>query len=209
MRLPVRHQLPRVLAALGLVTVLALPVAAPVAAADPVVLRVGTVQSLDSINPYLTEYFIGYEIFALNYDLLVDYGPNIEPAPGFAESWTQDGNTWTFKIRPGMKWSDGQPATSEDARWLIQTLLDGQKKDGYVGAGYLDPYLTYADVTAVTAPDPQTLVLTTSQPNDQILTSYIPILPKHIWEKRDIGADPNDAAEHRHRPVPGRRVEDR
>ena len=61
-----------------------------------------------------------------------------------------------------MKWSDGQPATSEDARWLIQTLLDGQKKDGYVGAGYLDPYLTYAGVTAVTAPDPQTLVLTTS-----------------------------------------------
>ena len=62
-----------------------------------------------------------------------------------------------------------------------------------MGAGYLDPYLTYADVTAVTAPDPQTLVLTTSQPNQQILTSYIPILPKHIWEKRDIGTDPNDA----------------
>jgi peptide/nickel transport system substrate-binding protein len=193
MRLPVRHQTPRVLAALGLVSVLMLPIAAPVAAADPVVLRVGTVQSLDSINPYLTEYFIGYEIFALNYDLLVDYGPNMEPAPGYAESWTQDGTTWTFKIRPDMKWSDGQPATSEDARWLIQTLLDGQKKDGYVGAGYLDPYLTYAGVTAVTAPDPQTLVLTTATPNTQILTSYLPILPKHIWEKRDLGADPNDA----------------
>ena len=81
MRLPVRHQLPRVLAALGLVAVLALPAAAPVAAADPVVLRVGTVQSLDSINPYLTEYFIGYEIFALNYDLLVDYGPNMRAGP--------------------------------------------------------------------------------------------------------------------------------
>jgi hypothetical protein len=82
----VRHRLPRVLAALGLVSVLALPVAAVVAAADPVVLRVGTVQSLDSINPYLTEYYIGYEIFALNYDLLVDYGPNMEPAPGYAQS---------------------------------------------------------------------------------------------------------------------------
>ena len=76
---------------------------------------------------------------------------------------------------------------------MIQKLLDGQKKDGYVGAGYLDPYLTYAGVTAVAAPDPQTLVLTTSTPNTQILTSYLPILPKHIWDKRDIVADPNDA----------------
>ncbi len=193
MRLPVRRPLPRVLVAMGLISVLALPAAVPVAAADPVVLRVGTVQSLDTINPYLTEYFIGYEIFGLNYDLLVGYGPNMEPAPGYAASWTQDGTTWTFKIQPDLKWSDGQPATSEDARWMIQKLLDGQKKDGYVGAGYLDPYLTYAGVTAVTAPDPQTLVLTTTTPNTQILTSYLPILPKHIWEKREIGADPNDA----------------
>ena len=44
-------------------------------AADPVVLRVGTVQNLDSMNPYLTEYFIGYEIFGLNYDLLVELRP--------------------------------------------------------------------------------------------------------------------------------------
>ncbi len=193
MRLPVRRHLTRVLAAFGLVTVLVLPSAAPVGAADPVVLRIGTVQSLDSINAYLTEYFIGYEIFGLNYDLLVGYDENDQPAPGYASSWTQDGTTWTFKIDPKLTWSDGTPATSEDARWTIQKLLDGQKKDGFVGAGYLDPYLTYAGVTGVSAPDPQTLVVTTSIPNTQLLTSYLPILPKHIWEKRDIGKDPNDA----------------
>ncbi len=32
--------------------------------------------------------------------------------------------SWTFKIRPDMKWSDGQPATSEDARWTFQLDLD-------------------------------------------------------------------------------------
>jgi peptide/nickel transport system substrate-binding protein len=193
MRLPPRRHLLRVLAALGLTSMLALPGAAPTGAADDRVLRVGTVQSLDSINPYLTEYYIGYEIFGLNYDLLVGYGPNMEPAPGYAESWTQDGTTWTFKIHPDMKWSDGQPATSEDARWTIQQLLDGQKADGYVGAGYLDPYLTYAGVTEVSAPDKDTLILKTETPNTQILTSYLPILPKHIWEKRKIGEDPNNA----------------
>jgi len=192
MRLSLRGRMRRTLVAFGMTATLVLPAAAPTAAADPVVLRVGTVQDLDSMNPYLTEYFIGYEVFGLNYDLLVSYGPNDEPAPGFAQSWSQSGTTWTMKIDPALKWSDGKPATSEDARWTIQQLLDGQAKDGYVGAGYLDPYLTYAGVKTVTAPDAQTLVLTTATPNTQILTSYIPILPKHIWEKRVIGTDPND-----------------
>ena len=193
MRLPIRRQVARAMVALGLVSVLVLPVATTAVAADPVVLRVGTVQNLDSMNPYLTEYFIGYEVFGLNYDLLVGYGPNEEPAAGFAKSWTQDGTTWTFKIDPALTWSDGKPATAEDARWTIQKLLDGQKADGYVGAGYLDVYLTYAGVTAVSKTDDQTLVITTKTPNTQLLTSYIPILPKHIWEKRVIGTDPNDA----------------
>jgi peptide/nickel transport system substrate-binding protein len=193
MRLPMRRQLPRVLAALALVSMLVLPAATPAAAADPVVLRVGTVQDLDAMNPYLTEYYVGWEVFGLNYQGLVDFGMNAEPIGGFAKSWTQDGNTWTFKIDPDLKWSDGTPATSEDARWTLQTLLDQQKSDrGYAGVGYLDLYLTYAAVNSVTAPDPQTLVLTTDYPNSQILTSYLPILPKHIWQKRDINTEPNN-----------------
>jgi peptide/nickel transport system substrate-binding protein len=192
MQSPVRRRLTRILVALGLVSLIALPAAAPVGAADPVVLRVGTVQDLDAMNPYLTEYYVGWEVFGLNYQGLVDFGVNAEPIGGFAKSWTQDGNTWTFKIDPDLKWSDGKPATSEDARWTLQKLLDIQKGDrGYVGVGYLDLYLTYAAVKSVTAPDAQTLVLTTEYPNTQILTSYLPILPKHIWEKRDINTDAN------------------
>ena len=56
-----------------------------------------------------------------------------------ASSWTQDGTTWTFKIDPDLTWSDGTPATSEDARWTLQTVLDVQARDGYVGSGYLGP----------------------------------------------------------------------
>ncbi len=192
MRSTLRFRMARLLGGGALIAALLLPAGAPVAAADPVVLRVGTVQDLDAMNPYLTALFTGYEVFTLNYDLLVGYGPDEEPAAGFAASWTNDGTTWTFKIDPALNWSDGEPATSEDARWTIQTLLDGQAKDGYVGLGYLDPYLTYAGVTAVSAPDPETLVIETETPNTQILTSYIPILPKHVWEGRDINTDANE-----------------
>jgi len=192
MRSTMRVRVARVLGGGALIAALLLPAGSPVAAADPIVLRVGTVQDLDAMNPYLTALFTGYEVFTLNYDLLVGYGPDEQPVTGFAESWANDGTTWTFKINSDLKWSDDTPATSEDARWTIQTLLDGQAADGYVGLGYLDPYLTYAGVTEVTAPDPGTLVIETETPNGQILTSYIPILPKHIWESRDINTEANE-----------------
>jgi peptide/nickel transport system substrate-binding protein len=193
MRSPRRGRAARLLAALALLLSTIVPGAvAPATAADTgLVLRVGTDQKLNVLNPWNSVTVADFEVFTLNYDLLVNFGPNIEPAPGFAESWTPsaDGKTWTFKIRPGMKWSDGQPATSEDARWTYQLVIDATKKsdesaDGYyLGQGYLEPYLTNAGLKAVSAPDPQTLVVETEFPNQIILQNYVPILPKHIWSK--------------------------
>jgi peptide/nickel transport system substrate-binding protein len=190
MRAPVRDRLVRLLAALGLVGALLLPAAAlPARAQEDLVLRVGTTQDLDSMNPLQTALVVGYEVFTLNYDLLVNFGADLEPVPGFAESWTQstDGLTWTFKIKPDMKWSDGTPATAEDARWTLQFMLDGVNSEaGYVGLGYLDPYIRNAGVTKIEAPDATTLVLTTDRPNRQVLQMYIPILPKHVWESQTL-----------------------
>lgn len=184
MRSTKRASLARILAAGGLVGALLLPASAPVAAQGEVI-RVGTTQDLDSMNPFQTILVVGFEAFTLNYDLLVNFGPDLEPVPGFAESWSQssDGLVWTFKFRDGMTWSDGEPATSEDARWTLQLVLDAlASEDGFLGAGYLDPYVTNAGVTKVEAPDPTTLVVTTDRPNSQVLQMYIPIVPKHIWE---------------------------
>ena len=127
MRSTLRVRMARVLGAGALIAALLLPAAAPVAAADPVVLRVGTVQDLDAMNPYLTEYFIGWEVFGLNYDLLVGFGQDAEPIAGFAKSWTQDGTTWTFKIDPDLKWSDG---TAGDVRGRALDAPDPARRAG-------------------------------------------------------------------------------
>ena len=189
MRLPVRARAARVLALLVIVGAVVAP-ATVVRAADPLILKAGTTQTLQSLNPWNVVEVIDFEVMTLNYDLLVGFGPNNEPVPGFAESWTRsaDGLTWTFKIRPGMKWSDGQPATSEDARWTMQYVLDAtsHKPDPVtLGLGYLEPYQTAAGVTAVSAPDPLTLVVTSNLNNPLLLQSYVPILPAHIWSKLD------------------------
>jgi peptide/nickel transport system substrate-binding protein len=181
-----RTRFVRLLAVLGLTGALLLPGAAqPARAMEPVdpVLRVALLQDLDSMNPFQTALVVGFETFTLNYNLLVNFGANLEPVPGFAESWEQspDGLTWTFRIRPDMKWSDGTPATAEDARWTLQLFLDAQAAEVPVGLGYLDPYVRNAAITAVEAPDPTTLVITTDRPNRQVLLLYIPIVPKHVW----------------------------
>src|SRR4051812_24711105 len=88
MRSPLRGRAARVLAAFALVFAAVLPGAvAPAAAADSVVLRVGTTQDLDASNPFNTALVSGYEVFQLTYDLLVEFDQNTKPAPGYADSW--------------------------------------------------------------------------------------------------------------------------
>ena len=193
-------RLVRLAAAAALAFAMVLPAAAPARAADPLILRVGTTQDLDSINPWNTALETGFEVFTLNYDLLVGFGPDLAPIPGYAASWSRVDNndgtfTWTFKIHDGMKWSDGQPATAEDARWTFQFVLDAVNSGNYVGLGYLDPDLANAGITKVEAPDATTLVLTNTDPSNRILQMYIPILPEHVWKDQtldSVNTFPND-----------------
>ena len=182
-----RSRAARVLTTAGLLFALAGPSVAPAAAADPVILRVGTTQDLDSLNPYATLLVVGYESFQLSYNLLVDFGPDLEPVPGFADKWERaaDGHSWTFHIRDGMKWSDGQPATSEDACFSWQLAIDSiaENGSGSLGAGYIDPGLADAGVTKVECPDPTTMIATTDDASDRVLQTYLPIIPKHVWSK--------------------------
>ncbi len=86
-------------------------------AEDDRTLRIGTTQEFDSINPNLAFIGASAEASHLDYDVLVGVGPDGTYVPtGFAESWTRDGTTWTFKIRDGMRWSDGEVADANDVR---------------------------------------------------------------------------------------------
>ena len=52
-----------------------------------------------------------------------------EVVPNVAESWTtnEDGSEFTFKLRAGMKWSDGQPLTADDVMFYVDDLLANEE----------------------------------------------------------------------------------
>ena len=176
------HKRTRSVAALVLALTVLLPAAAPAAAADPVVLRVGTTQDLLVSNPWNSTLVVDYEAYQLTYDLLLNFDKDAKPGPGFADSWERSPDKVTFHIRDGMKWSDGEPATSADVCFSWGLAMDAINADSYIGNGYLDPDIKNSGVTKIECPDDTTFVAYTTDPSDRVLQTYVPIIPKHVWD---------------------------
>lgn len=117
---------------------------------------------------------------------LEDYrkGAFAEMHPDLAKSWEQssDGLTLTFKLREGIKWSDGKPLTCADAKWSFDTIRTGQ---GLKRSPRATHWLAVQDVTCA---DDLTLVIKLKRPKPAILevigAPYNMILPKHIYENK-------------------------
>ena len=89
-----------------------------------------------------------------------------------------DGMTYTFKLRPNLKWSDGQDITSEDVKFTYQLAYDPAYKDfASPRRGDLSKYIAGIDT-----PDPRTVIIRTTQVYAPFLASHgqYGILPKHI-----------------------------
>ncbi len=163
-------------------------------AADKVTFTVAFNSDVDSLNPFLGVEATSYELWAITYDFLVNYSmKDMSPEPGLAKSWdtSADGKTWTFHVRDGVKWSDGKPLTASDVAFTYNRVLGGG-----VEASNWSSYLN--EVTKVTAPDAQTVVLQLSQPNAVLPLLPIPILPEHVWkgisekQMKSYAAEPKD-----------------
>ena len=81
-----------------------------------------------TIDPVRNNAVDGSNVIFNLFDGLVRIGFNDAPEPGCAERWevSEDGMTWTFHLRKGLKWSDGKPLTAEDFRYGLLRLLDAR-----------------------------------------------------------------------------------
>ncbi len=154
----------------------------PSSAADNVTLTVGLLQDVDSPNVTVGYTVAAYELWNLQYATLTDKAADdFSITPGLAEKWeaSTDGLTYTYHLRAGLKWSDGQPLTADDVAWTINTSRDQE---------WTNHYATTANLTA-TAVDDTTLTIVTSVPDPKLPTMDVYIVPRHIWESHAGSVD--------------------
>lgn len=153
-------------------------------AAGDVILRVGTTNYIDSLNPFNYIESNGLNAMMMVYPLLIQYrydakhGYQIEG--DWATSWkvSSDGKTWTFKLHPNTKWSDGEPLTADDAAWTINTTVKYADGATAVQAAALN------HVKKATAVNSTTLVIRYEAPVGNALPqlSTLLVVPRHVWE---------------------------
>ncbi|MGQ9682530.1 MAG: ABC transporter substrate-binding protein [Anaerolineae bacterium] len=102
--------------------------------------------------------------------------------PWLAEKWSlaEDGMTWTFTLRTGVKWHDGTPLTAEDVVFTFAYFKD-KAAQGMVKWGW--PVDKVASATV--AEGGRAVVIRMAKPTAGLMTDLfgsLPIIPKHIWE---------------------------
>lgn len=134
------------------------PTSAPVST-EPVVLKVGWEGTPDTLNPAYAFLVESFTVFDLVYGTLTTQQPTGEYVGNLADSWSHsdDGLTWTFTLKDGIKWHDGTDLTAEDVAWGINAVMNDP--DGWAT---VSNYV--AGFTEVTAPDDKTLTIVTEYP---------------------------------------------
>ncbi|MCA1216984.1 ABC transporter substrate-binding protein [Streptomyces sp. 8L] len=115
---------------------------------------------------------------------LVGHGDDNRIVPALATSWTisPDGTQYTFHLREGVRWQDGEPFTAADVAYTL-----GEVRDPKVNS----PSASQFDaVDTVETPDDHTVRLKLSHPFAGLLDALsLGILPKHLLAGRDITRD--------------------
>jgi peptide/nickel transport system substrate-binding protein len=144
------------------------------------ILRIGWEQDPQTLSPFTDQDEESYRIWAINYDLLVNFSPdNLGPSPGIAESWdvSDDKKTVTFELADGLEWSDGEPLTSKDVKYSLDVL----GRNGLLFTSYTE------NIASVQAPDATTVIVKMKRPDTRIVGGlFVHILPEHIWGKQTV-----------------------
>jgi peptide/nickel transport system substrate-binding protein len=162
------------------VAVTALPAGAQDDGGKKKILKIGWGQDVQTLNPFVAQDEENFRIWALNWDLLVNFSPeDVSPAPGIAESWdiSKDKKTVTFHLLEDAKWSDGEPITSKDVKYSLETL----GTNGLIFSGYT------SNISKVETPDEHTVVVHTDQPDARIVGGlFVYMIPEHVYGKSTV-----------------------
>ncbi len=162
--------------ALALVCVMALAAlltgcgGAPAAAGKQLAVQIGP--NPETVDPALNSTIDGATMLLHAFETLLTIDENNEIQPGQAESWevSEDGMTWTFHLRQGLKWSDGTDLTADDFVYSWKRVADPNTAAPYSDTalgmvkGFQEAIKGNPDALGVSAPDASTFVVELGQP---------------------------------------------
>ena len=116
--------------------------------------------------------------------------------PDLAESYTvsDDKLTYSFVMREGLKWHDGEPLTADDVKWSVEAALKGSLLNGIYSTAFscIDGYEAFTggsadEITGITV-DGNTVTFQLAKPSATFLKimGQFAILPKHCLENADL-----------------------
>jgi peptide/nickel transport system substrate-binding protein len=134
-------------------------VAAPAGAQTPPnVLVVGQIAEPKSLDPHTVTATNDFRILVNVYDGLVRFKDGtLEVEPALAESWdiSEDGKTYTFKLRQGVKFHDGSEFNAEAVKFNFDRML--KEDHPFYSTGPFPLSFNFASVESVNAIDPRTV----------------------------------------------------
>jgi peptide/nickel transport system substrate-binding protein len=142
------------------------------------VITIGVTDKVTDLDPSNAYDFFTWEVLYNTMEGLVKYKTGtLDIVPGLAENWTvsDDGLTWTFKLRQGLKFADGTPLTAKDVIRSINRVMTIKG----------DPsWLVTSFVKSVEAPDDLTVVFHLKKPISYFLyllvtPPYFPVNPQY------------------------------
>lgn len=166
-------------------------------AAQAETLRVGLANDVDVLDPTLLRTFASIQVLNAMCDKLIDLTPDLRFVPQLATewNWSEDGKTLTLKLRPGVKFHDGETL---DAAAVKYTLDRHRTMPGTVFKA------SFAVITGVDIVDPLTVRVTLSSPTQGpllarfVLSGGMIISPKAAEAAGDkFGAHPVCAGPYR------------
>ena len=129
------------------------------------ILRVGLAEDPDVLDPTLARSYVGRIVFASLCDKLFDIDEklNIVPQLALAHDTSADGKTVTIKLRPDVKFHDGEPMDAEAVKFSIERHLTTQ-------GSFRRPEL--AEIDTVEVVDPLTVRLLLKRPYSPLLAQF-------------------------------------
>ena len=144
---------------------------------EPVVLRIGWAGSPDTLNPGTAVLSEAYTLFELVYDSMYQLELDGTYSLELADSVdvTDDGLVYTYHIRDGISFHDGEPLTAEDVAFSYN--LYATQED----FPFLPVYTEFFDTVEADDSNNVIITLTDAIPNIESQLIFLYVVPEHIW----------------------------